>query len=146
MDGATNMNPSNAPQALTASASETKKLEKFIAKEEAAAEKHIAHVSKALKSAEKDDRKAEKATQKALRARDKAVKQEHQTELALGEAQLRHDLAVAGENKAVHELSVRQRYLQEAHQTVENRRIELEQARRRKDAGDVARNLKGRLH
>jgi nitrate reductase assembly molybdenum cofactor insertion protein NarJ len=58
MDGAVNMNPSNAPHVL--SSSEAKKIEKSVAKETAADEKHIAQVVKTLKSAEKDESKAEK--------------------------------------------------------------------------------------
>jgi 3-deoxy-D-arabino-heptulosonate 7-phosphate (DAHP) synthase class II len=58
MDGATNMNVSNAPPAITAG--EAKKLKKTIAKDAAAAEKHVSQVSKSLRSAEKDENKAEK--------------------------------------------------------------------------------------
>jgi hypothetical protein len=53
-----NMNPSNVPRVL--SSSEAKKIEKSVAKEAAADEKHIAQVGKALKSAEKDEERAEK--------------------------------------------------------------------------------------
>jgi hypothetical protein len=45
--------------------------------------------------------------QKAQQAYDKAAKQEHKIAQALGEARHKHDLAVAGENKAEHDLSVR---------------------------------------
>ena len=58
MDGATNVNVSNAPPAITAG--EAKKLKKTIAKDSAAAEKHVGNVSKSLRSAEKDESKAEK--------------------------------------------------------------------------------------
>jgi hypothetical protein len=58
MDGAVNMNPYNAPHVL--SSSEAKKIEKSVAKEATADEKHIAQVVKTLKSAEKDESKAEK--------------------------------------------------------------------------------------
>lgn len=58
MDGATNMNVSNAPPAITAG--EAKKLKKAMAKDAAAAEKHVSQVSKSLRSAEKDEIKAEK--------------------------------------------------------------------------------------
>ncbi len=134
MDGATNMNTSNAPPAITAG--ETKKLKKSITKDAAAAEKHVTQVGKSLRSAEKDESKAEKvspltvvtppfpswralrtagadvvvveqAAHKAQRARDKAVQEEHKTAQVLSEAQHGHDLAVAGENKAVNDLSVR---------------------------------------
>jgi hypothetical protein len=186
MDGATNKNPSNAPP-LTAR--EEKKVERSIAKEATAAEKHVSQVGKALKAAQKDEGKAEKVcpaihckavghnffsvyineveqeTQKAQRAREKAIKQEHLTAQALSDAQHKHDLAVADENKAANDLSVGivvvlplislhlpivtrrlavspllqmcQKHLQEAHQTVESRRAELVQAQRRKDSGDV---------
>ena len=59
MDGAVNMNPSNAPRVLTSG--EAKKVEKSIALEAAAAEKHVAQVSKALKTAIKEEEMAEKA-------------------------------------------------------------------------------------
>jgi hypothetical protein len=95
--------------------------------------------------------------QKAQQAYDKAAKQEHKTSQELGEARHKHDLAVASENKAEQDLSVRvieatnhlacislwacsqmrRKHLQEAHQIVERRRDELEQAHRRKDARDV---------
>jgi hypothetical protein len=58
MDGAINMNPSNAPQVVTSS--EAKKVKKSIAKDAAAAQKYVAQVGKALKSAEKEESKAEK--------------------------------------------------------------------------------------
>ena len=58
MDGATNMNVSNAPPAITTG--EAKKLKKAMAKDAAAAEKHVSQVSKSLRSAEKDEIKAEK--------------------------------------------------------------------------------------
>jgi len=58
MDGAVNMNPSNAPHVLRSS--EAKKIEKSVAKEAATDEKHVAQVVKALRSAEKDESKAEK--------------------------------------------------------------------------------------
>ena len=58
MDGAVNMNPSNAPQVL--SSSETKKIEKSVAKEAVADEKNVAQVLKALRSAEKEEAKVEK--------------------------------------------------------------------------------------
>lgn len=58
MDGATNVNPSNAPQVLTPR--EGKKVERSLAKEASAAEKHLAQVIKALKSAEKEEVKMEK--------------------------------------------------------------------------------------
>jgi len=45
--------------------------------------------------------------QKAQQAYDKSAKQEHKIAQALGEARHKHDLAVAGENKAEHDLSVR---------------------------------------
>ncbi|KAI9433301.1 hypothetical protein H4582DRAFT_1000660 [Lactarius indigo] len=137
MDGAVNMNASNAPPAVTAS--EAKKLKKSISKDAAAAEKHVAHVGKALRSAEKDENKAEKAAHKAQRAREKAVQEEHKTAQALNEAQHQHDLAVAGENKAVNDLSMRQKHLEEAHQTVETWRSELKEAQQRKDDGDMER-------
>lgn len=137
MDGATNMNASNAPPTITAG--EVKKLKKTITKDAAAAEKHVAHVGKALKSAEKDEGKAQKSTHKAQRARDKAVQEEHKTAQTLSEAQHQHDLAIAGENKLVNDLSMRQKHLEEAHQTVETWRSELNQAQQRKDAGDVDR-------
>ncbi|KAI9455794.1 hypothetical protein BJY52DRAFT_1188210 [Lactarius psammicola] len=137
MDGATNMNVSNAPPAITAG--EAKKLKKSIAKDAAAAEKHVAHVGKALRSAEKDESKAEKAAHKAQRARDKAVQEVHKTAQTLSEAQHQHDLAVAGENKAANDLSMRQKHLQEAHQTVATWQSELKQAQQRKDAGDMDR-------
>ena len=38
---------------------------------------------------------------------DKAVKGEHKTEQALSEARHKHELAVAGENKAMNDFSVR---------------------------------------
>ena len=38
---------------------------------------------------------------------DKAVKGEHKTAQALGEARHKHELAVASENKAMNDLSVR---------------------------------------
>jgi hypothetical protein len=60
MDGATNMNISNAPPVITAG--EAKKLKKTIAKNAAAAEKHVSQVSKSLRSAEKDESKAEKVS------------------------------------------------------------------------------------
>ena len=60
MDGATNMNASNAPPAITAG--EAKKLKKTFAKDAAAAEKHVVQVSKSLRSAEKDEIKAEKVS------------------------------------------------------------------------------------
>ena len=44
---------------------------------------------------------------KAQQAYDKAAKQEHKIAQALGKARHKHDLAVAGENKAEHDLSVR---------------------------------------
>jgi len=44
--------------------------------------------------------------QKAQQARDKAVKQEHLSAQALSDAQHKHDLAVANENKASNDLSV----------------------------------------
>ena len=53
-----NMNRSNAPPVLTSG--EAKKVEKSIALEAAAAEKHVAQVSKALKSAIKEEEKVEK--------------------------------------------------------------------------------------
>ena len=125
MDGATNVNPSNAPHVSTSR--EEKRVERSIAKEATVAEKQVAQVGKTLKSAEKDEGKAEKvclptpgtghpyeyidtadqATQKAQRAREKAVKQEHKTAQALTDAQHKHDLAVANEKKAVNDLSVR---------------------------------------
>jgi len=52
------MNPSNVPHTLTAN--EAKRVEKLIAKDSAAAEKHVARVGKALKSAEKQESKTEK--------------------------------------------------------------------------------------
>jgi hypothetical protein len=58
MDGATNVNPSNAPHVLTSR--EGKKVERSIAREATVDEKHVAQVGKALKSAEKDEGKAEK--------------------------------------------------------------------------------------
>jgi hypothetical protein len=58
MDGAVNMNPSNAPHILRSS--EAKKIEKAVAMEAAADEKHVAQVVKALRSAEKDESKAER--------------------------------------------------------------------------------------
>ena len=62
MDGATNVNPSNAPHVLTSSLTsrEEKKIKRSLAKEATAAEKHVAQVAKALKSAEKGEIKAEK--------------------------------------------------------------------------------------
>lgn len=73
MDGATNMNVSNAPPAITAG--ETKKLKKTLAKDAAAAEKHVVQVSKSLKSAEKDESKAEKVSpsESSLRVCDTAT-------------------------------------------------------------------------
>ena len=38
---------------------------------------------------------------------DKAVKGEHKTAQALGEARHKHELAIASENKAMNDLSVR---------------------------------------
>jgi hypothetical protein len=58
MDGATNVNPSNALQVMTSS--EAKKVDKRIAKDAAAAEKHVTRAGKALKSAEKNEGRAEK--------------------------------------------------------------------------------------
>jgi hypothetical protein len=58
MDGAVNMNPSNAPHVLTSG--EVKKVEKSIALEASAAEKHIAQVNKSLELAIKEEKKAEK--------------------------------------------------------------------------------------
>jgi hypothetical protein len=58
MDGATNVNPSNAPHVM--SSREEKKVERSIAKEGKVAEKQVAQVGKTLKSAEKDESKAEK--------------------------------------------------------------------------------------
>ena len=58
MDGAVNMNPSNASHVLTSG--EAKKMEKSIALEAAAAEKHVAQVNRALMSAIKEEEKAEK--------------------------------------------------------------------------------------
>jgi len=46
-------------------------------------------------------------TRKAQQVHDKAVKGEHKTAQALGEARHKHELAVAGENKAMNDLSVR---------------------------------------
>ena len=43
---------------------------------------------------------------------DKAVKGEHKTAQALGEARHKHELAVAGENKAMNDLSVRYNLLE----------------------------------
>ncbi len=60
MDGATNVNPSNAPHVL--STREEKKVERSIAKETTVAEKHVAQVGKALKSAQNDEGKAEKVS------------------------------------------------------------------------------------
>ncbi|KAF8267092.1 hypothetical protein EI94DRAFT_1731397 [Lactarius quietus] len=137
MDGATNMNVSNAPPVITAG--EAKKLKKTIAKDAAAAEKHVAQVSKALRSAEKDEGKAEKAAHTAQRTREKAVQEEHKLAQALGEAQHKHDLAVADENKAANDLSMRQKHLQEVHQTVETWRAELRQAQQQRDTGAVDR-------
>ena len=73
MDGATNMNVSNAPPAITAG--EAKKLKKTLAKDAAAAEKHVVQVSKSLKSAEKDESKAEKVSpsESSLRVYDTAT-------------------------------------------------------------------------
>ena len=64
MDGATNMNVSNAPPAITAGSA--KKLKKTFAKDAAAAEKHVAQVSNSLKSAEKDEGRAEKVSPSSL--------------------------------------------------------------------------------
>ncbi|KAN0131038.1 hypothetical protein V8E53_011171 [Lactarius tabidus] len=105
MDGATNMNISNAPPVITAG--EAKKLKKTIAKNAAAAEKHVSQVSKSLRSAEKDESKAEKAAYNAQRACEKAVQEEHKTAQVHSDAQYKHNLAVAGENKAANDLSVR---------------------------------------
>ena len=133
MDGATNMTASNAPP--TIAAGEAKKLKKTIATDAAAAEKHVGNVSKSLRSAEKDESKAEKvcpftvvtpppppflsfvaealtlfveqATHKAQRAREKADQEEHKTAQALSEAQHAHDRAVASQNRAANDLSVR---------------------------------------
>jgi hypothetical protein len=129
MDGAINMNPSNAPRALTPY--EAKKVEKSIAKDAAAAEKHVARVGKTLKSAEKEEGKAEKvcllttcsavgamlftkyidaveqAAKKVQQAREKAVKQEYKTDQSLSNAQHKHDRAVADKNKAENDLTVR---------------------------------------
>jgi hypothetical protein len=58
MDGATNVNPSNAPHVLTPR--EEKNVERSIAREATVDEKQVAQVGKALKSAEKDEGKAEK--------------------------------------------------------------------------------------
>jgi len=60
MDGAVNMNPStsNAPHVLTSG--EAKKVEKSIALEASAAEKHIAQVNKSLELAIKEEKKVEK--------------------------------------------------------------------------------------
>ncbi|KAH9962429.1 hypothetical protein BC827DRAFT_220888 [Russula dissimulans] len=137
MDGAINMNPSNAPRALTPY--EAKKVEKSIAKDAAAAEKHVARVGKTLKSAEKEEGKAEKAAKKVQQAREKAVKQEYKTDQSLSNAQHKHDRAVADKNKAENDLTVYQKHLQEVHRTVESRRTEFERAQREKDAGDVTR-------
>jgi len=52
------MNPSNASHVLTSG--EAKKMEKSITLEAAAAEKHVAQVSRALMSAIKEEEKAEK--------------------------------------------------------------------------------------
>lgn len=52
------MNPSNASHVLTPG--EAKKMEKSITLEAAAAEKHVAQVSRALMSAIKEEEKAEK--------------------------------------------------------------------------------------
>jgi hypothetical protein len=49
----------------------------------------------------------EQVKQKAQRVHDKSVKQEHRAAQALDEARHKHDLAVASENKAMHDLSVR---------------------------------------
>lgn len=49
----------------------------------------------------------EQATHSAQRIREKAVQEEHKTAQALSEAQHKHDFAVAGENKAANDLSVR---------------------------------------
>ena len=46
-------------------------------------------------------------TRKAQQVHDKAVKEEHKTAQALSEARHKHELAVAGENKAMNDLSVR---------------------------------------
>ncbi|KAI0278567.1 hypothetical protein BGY98DRAFT_1096685 [Russula aff. rugulosa BPL654] len=143
------MNPSDVPHILTAR--EEKQVKRSIAKEATVADKHVAQVGKALKSAENDEEKAEKAMQKAKQARDKTVKQERSTAQALTNAQHKHDLAVADEHKAANDLSVRiatvvtlaqamcEKYLQEAHRAIESRRTELEQAQSKKDSGDVAR-------
>jgi hypothetical protein len=48
----------------------------------------------------------EQAMQKAQQAREKAVKHEHKTAQALTDAQHKHDLAVADENKAANDFSV----------------------------------------
>jgi hypothetical protein len=127
MDGATKMNPSDTPHNLTAL--EEKKVKRSIAKEATVAEKHVSQAGKALKSAENDEGKAEKvclpiqvgmrhlfsvyvdavgqATQKAHQVCYKAVKREHSTAQALGNAQHKHDLAIADEHKAANDLSVR---------------------------------------
>ncbi|KAI0260915.1 hypothetical protein BC834DRAFT_973047 [Gloeopeniophorella convolvens] len=138
MDGSANVNLSNAPS-HTYTVQEAKKLERTIAKDAAAAEKHLTHVGKTLKSAEKEESKVEKATHKSERTRDKTIKQEHKTAEKLGAAEHNHDVAVANEHKAVHDLEMRQKYLQEAQQGVESRRAELEQIQRRKEAGDTVR-------
>lgn len=56
MDGATNVNPSNAPH----SSREEKKVQRSLAKEASAAQKNVAQVGKALKTAEKELVKMEK--------------------------------------------------------------------------------------
>jgi hypothetical protein len=60
MDGASNMDPSNAMHALTASARVTKKLSMCSTTDAAAVKKLVPHIGKALKSAEKNEGKAEK--------------------------------------------------------------------------------------
>jgi hypothetical protein len=121
------MNPSDAPQTLTAR--EEKQVKRSIAKEATVADKHVAQTGKALRSAGNDEAKAEKvclpiqvgrhqffsvyidaveqAVLKARQARDKAVKKERRTAQALSNAQHKHDLAVADEHKAENDLSVR---------------------------------------
>ncbi|KAI0069127.1 hypothetical protein BV25DRAFT_1818079, partial [Artomyces pyxidatus] len=115
------------------------KLEKILAKETKADEKHLARAAKNLHSLEKQEGKAEKAETKAETAREKAIKVEHKTAKALNDAAHRHDVALTEQKKAEDDLMLKQRQQQGLVREVEHKKAELEQMEQKKHAGEIAR-------
>ncbi|KAI9001325.1 hypothetical protein BD414DRAFT_511877 [Trametes punicea] len=105
---------------------EAKKLEKLMAKEAKAEEKHIQHALKDVQKAEKAVKKCLKAIGKAEKEKEKAVKKEHSTMKALIKAKHQQADVLEKETKLEGSLASKRERESEAERQVEQLHEDLE--------------------